>query len=203
MKPYERNEELSDSFIQGWYLPDKFVSEILKNFQDLGELQYSDDIRGYCVATFSELPDKTQKCYLNYLNELVITYENTYKELKNLNYKLDKFINLQYWKPEKHYSKWHFEMGNATEVIYRNLVFMTYLNDISAGGETEFVYQKCKIKPKKGLTIIWPASWTHTHRGCMTKENKYAVTGWFELIPKRQDLHLDIPNRVENIIKYS
>ena len=31
---------------------------------------------------------------------------------------------------------------------------MTYLNDIKDGGETEFYYQKLKVKPEKGLTLI-------------------------------------------------
>ena len=42
---------------------------------------------------------------------------------------------------------------------------MTYLNDVNDYGETEFYYQKLKIKPEKGKTVIWCADWTHTHRG--------------------------------------
>mgnify|MGYP001263064284 FL=1 len=58
---------------------------------------------------------------------------------------------------------------------------MTYLNSITEkGGETEFMYQNVKIKPEKGLTLIWPASWQHTHRGnrCQ-KQEKYIITGWY------------------------
>ena len=57
---------------------------------------------------------------------------------------------------------------------------MTYLNDIEDGGETEFFYQKLKVKPQKGLTLIWPVDWTHTHRGVpsMTEE-KIIATGWY------------------------
>ena len=36
-------------------------------------------------------------------------------------------------------------------------------------------------KPKKGLTVIWPAIWTHTHKGLPApKELKYICTGWYE-----------------------
>ena len=57
---------------------------------------------------------------------------------------------------------------------------MTYLNDVTDGGETEFMYQKLKIKPKKGLTLIWPADWTHTHRGIPSMTQvKYIATGWY------------------------
>jgi hypothetical protein len=50
-------------------------------------------------------------------------------------------------------------------------------------GETEFYHQNIKIKPEKGLTIIWPADWTFTHRGLpsLTQE-KFVVTGWFSYV---------------------
>ena len=57
---------------------------------------------------------------------------------------------------------------------------MTYLNDVTDGGETDFFYQRIKIPPKKGLTVIWPADWTYTHRGIPSKtQDKFIVTGWF------------------------
>ena len=77
------------------------------------------------------------------------------------------------------YHAWHGERnGRATSL--RHLVFMTYLNDVSDGGETEFFYQKLKVKPRKGLTLIWPSDWTHTHRGIPSPtQEKYIVTGWY------------------------
>ena len=58
---------------------------------------------------------------------------------------------------------------------------MTYLNDvIKIGGETEWYYQNYKVKPKRGLTVIWPTDFTHTHRGIPTvEEKKYIFTGWY------------------------
>jgi len=42
---------------------------------------------------------------------------------------------------------------------------------------------KIKIKPKKGLTVIWPAEWMFTHRGIASmKEVKYIVTGWYSFV---------------------
>ena len=60
----------------------------------------------------------------------------------------------------------------------RILVFMTYLNDVDDGG-TDFKYQNLTSPAKKGLTMIWPSDFTHTHKGQIshTKE-KYIVTGW-------------------------
>ena len=46
---------------------------------------------------------------------------------------------------------------------------MTYLNDLSDGG-TEFFHQKIKTKAEKGLTLIWPPHWTHTHKGVISKK---------------------------------
>tara|TARA_R100000544_G_C2218337_1_gene55925 strand:+ start:538 stop:1197 length:660 start_codon:yes stop_codon:yes gene_type:complete len=69
---------------------------------------------------------------------------------------------------------------NGMSTCKRNLVFMTYLNDVEDGGETDFFYQNLKVKPRKGLTLIWPSGWTHTHKGIpsMTEE-KYIITGWY------------------------
>mgnify|MGYP001271300870 CR=1 FL=1 len=41
----------------------------------------------------------------------------------------------------------------------RVLVFMTYLNDVTDEGETEWYYQRVKVKPRKGLTVIDPGSY--------------------------------------------
>jgi len=57
---------------------------------------------------------------------------------------------------------------------------MTYLNDVDDAGQTEFFYQQVKIKPIKGLTLFWPADWTHTHRGVTSlTQTKYITTGWY------------------------
>jgi hypothetical protein len=58
-----------------------------------------------------------------------------------------------------------------------------YLNDIDEAGETEFLYQKRRISPKENTLIIWPAAFTHTHRGNVVHgaKSKYIITGWFDL----------------------
>ena len=69
------------------------------------------------------------------------------------------------------------------QCVYRHLAFMTYLNDVNEGGETEFFYQEAKIRPRKGLSLIWPTDWTHTHRGVPApKEQKTIVTGWLKFV---------------------
>lgn len=97
-------------------------------------------------------------------------------------------INIQHYPKGGGFKMWHTErnLGVGTPAS-RHLVFMTYLNDITDAGETEFYHQNLKIKPQKGLTVIWPADWTYTHRGIpsMTQE-KYIVTGWFNFL---EDVH--------------
>jgi len=90
---------------------------------------------------------------------------------------------LQKYKPGEGFYRWHSERSSVLPYTKRLLVYMTYLNDVSDGGETEFFYQQVKLRPKKGLTLIWPADWTHTHRGVTSStQTKYIVTGWYGFI---------------------
>jgi hypothetical protein len=90
-------------------------------------------------------------------------------------------INIQYYSPNGGYHIWHTERTtSASPISGRHLVFMTYLNDVTDSGETEFLHQQLKIKPEKGLTLIWPADWMFTHRGVASlTQEKYIATGWF------------------------
>ena len=55
---------------------------------------------------------------------------------------------------------------------------MTYLNDVPDGG-THFKYQDLTTPAEKGLTLIWPTDFSHTHKGQITKQHeKYILTGW-------------------------
>ena len=93
--------------------------------------------------------------------------------------------NMQKYPVNGGFKKWHFENEGTGADVHRHLVFMTYLNDVEDGG-TEFFYQNIKVKAEKGFTLIWPAIWTHTHRGSIsTSKEKYIVTGWFSFLKER------------------
>jgi hypothetical protein len=78
------------------------------------------------------------------------------------------------------YHQWHYESDNPNS-RHRVLAWMLYLNDIEEGGETEFLYQSCRFKPKKGTVMIWPGQFTHMHRGNPPlNDTKYICTGWGE-----------------------
>ena len=62
----------------------------------------------------------------------------------------------------------------------RLIAWMLYLNDVTDGGETEFPSLDIKFQPKRGSMLMWPAYWTHPHRGLPSlTQIKYIITGWF------------------------
>ena len=73
---------------------------------------------------------------------------------------------------------WHYETG-ALEVAARQFVVQLYLNDDFDSGETEFLYQQRREEAVAGDVIIFPASFTHTHRGNPPLGGtKYIATSW-------------------------
>lgn len=85
------------------------------------------------------------------------------------------------------YHAWHFESStffNAKRV----LAWSIYLNDDYQGGELEFLYYARRIKLGEGDVVIFPAAFTHTHRGNMVLSGeKLLLTGWYELVPEDPD----------------
>ena len=88
-------------------------------------------------------------------------------------------VKLQKTPPRGGFHDWHCET-NSLEVVDRCMVWMLYLNDIPQGeGETEFLWQGIRVQPKAGRMLIWPAFFTHTHRGnAVYSKSKYIATGW-------------------------
>ena len=134
--------------------------------------------------------DNKELIIQKYLNELQVTLDKYISDFPFCNYyapfSITEPINIQYYDKGDAYYEWHTERsGVLAPVCYRHLVFTTYLNDVDDDGETEFYHQNLKVKAKKGKTIIFPADWTHTHRGVPSKtEEKYIITGWFNYINK-------------------
>ncbi len=89
-------------------------------------------------------------------------------------------IKVQKTSPGGGYNLWHHEDGDIRHAN-RELVWMIYLNDMPEGeAETEFLYQKKRFKPTKGTVLVWPAGFTHTHKGnTVLTEDKYILTGWY------------------------
>jgi hypothetical protein len=75
---------------------------------------------------------------------------------------------------------WHWEQDQRTNCS-RIMNVQLFLNDVVAGGETEFLYYP-RIEPaKQGTLLIYPGNYTHTHRGNPPRSGaKYLVNGWIE-----------------------
>ena len=89
-------------------------------------------------------------------------------------------FNIQRYKSGQHFQKIHTERSGLPS-LHRVFAWMTYLNDVDIkdGGSTFFSHYGLEIQPRKGLTLIWPAEWTHAHKGNLLKaDNKYIITGW-------------------------
>ena len=106
-------------------------------------------------------------------------YETEYGQLKNVPL-ISYDIKAQQTKPGGGYHHWHYE-NSSHECAARELAWMIYLNDMPEGeAETEFLYQKRRIRPTEGTVVIWPAGMTHVHRGNpVYSKTKYILTGWF------------------------
>lgn len=85
-------------------------------------------------------------------------------------------------RPGEGFHRWHFEDGG--ENSHRKLVTMLYLNDVQEGGETEFLYLHRRIQPRQGRLLVFPAGFSHTHRGNPPLSgDKYILTSWLEEFP--------------------
>ena len=116
----------------------------------------------------------------NYLSIALEEYKENFPVLKETPIRSIR-QKLQKTKPSGGYHKWHHEQSNLT-TAERVLTWTIYLNSIEEGGETEFLHQSKRVKAQKGRIVLFPACYTHSHRGNPPLESdKYILTGWFIL----------------------
>ena len=188
-------------FIGGWYINKNVCTDLIKYFENSpnktpgafstgldGKLGV--DKKAKSSTDVHITLNNQDKEILNYYKEqtkVVEEYKKKYKycDVQQAEWALLEDWNIQRYKPSEGYFAKHYERsGPAT--VYRHLAFMTYLNDVKDRGQTEFVYQKLKIKPETGLTLLWGCDWTFTHRGITSPtETKYIATGWFSYRDKK------------------
>lgn len=180
-----------ESFIGGWYIPYEMCDKAIDYFKNNrsnwveggvgveSKLDYSKkkstEIIFPPINFFNIFPE--YNLYLQIaLNEYLKKYIHADEVAK---FSVNTNVKIQYYNLNEGFKNFHSENTGDGYTLKRHLVFMTYLNDVEDGG-TEFKYQKIISPAIKGLTLIWPAQWTHTHRGQIssTKE-KYIITGWF------------------------
>jgi len=184
-----------ESFINGCYMPDHICDDLVKYFDENPDRHYkggvygiggasesNDDFKASTEIAFyinqNEEDVNIMSEYIMNLNLCIREYEYKYERVKLLaTYAITEGIQIQKYEPSEGYKVWHCERYGIVQQT-RCFAFMTYLNDVSDGG-TEFMHQKLTSPAIKGLTMIWPSDWTHTHKGQISHTHKkYIITGW-------------------------
>jgi hypothetical protein len=188
------HHEINDrfNFMMGWRFEDtEFCDSIVEYYKSqvphrgLSGFDGSVDLKvkdSYDVSLC--LADHSAKYFAN-LQMCANSYIEKYKFCnEQAPWGVYEYVNIQKYPANGAFYKWHCERGGHTaQSNSRHLVFMTYLNDVTDAGETEFFYQNVKVRPEKGVTLIWPADWTFTHRGIPSPtQEKMIVTGWFSYL---------------------
>ena len=142
-------------------------------FLEFTRLDFSFNATAHAPAVARVVDDALARCVLQYGEKYFVTRQirASTKEVK-----------LQKTPPRGGYHFWHCENFSG-DTATRVLAWMIYLNDIPPGeGETEFIWQKRRFRPEAGTCLIWPAYFTHTHRGNpVYATSKYIATGWYTL----------------------
>ena len=178
--------DLCNVFVKNWELAKKNntiidltkenESEILNN--EKHPLARKDEI-AYVYPIMSTIyPKPPVMAYFNFLRECLKCYVERYGiefdgPIYNDVFKIHKV------KKSEGYHVWHYEK-DYVDCLDRLMVYMTYLEVPEKGGETEFLHQSLRIDPVVGRTLIWPAGFTHMHRGNPPLDGeKMYITGWF------------------------
>lgn len=170
---YDRTEERGKNM--SIYMDDSMytisgTSNMLEIFDKRDEIISKTD-----TWIFQTFKNGVWECYQHYCKEYGILSSIAKHVLSGC-------IKIQKTKPSQGYHVWHCEQATVDSGD-RLMLVMLYLNDVNEGGETEFLYQRKRFKPKKGTILMCPASYTHTHRGNVPFDtDKYIITTWIEFV---------------------
>ena len=110
------------------------------------------------------------------------TYKKKYPEIDNTSYWDIEYLRIKKWSPGKHYSVWHSEHSLRTP--HRVSSFLIYLSNNDS--YTEFK-RHGKYRTKLGRGIMFPAYYTHEHRGSICKRglDRYIASGYFSFVGRK------------------
>ena len=119
----------------------------------------------------------------NSLTQCIQEYKKQHPQINQLaSWRYFPDYNLQKYNPGQAYHSNHCENMNPVS-SHRVLAWMYYLNTITDGGGTYFDNYDLTMNAVQGRCVIWPAYWTHMHKGIVSKtETKYIATGWMNYI---------------------
>ena len=180
-------------FIGSWVADDTgFCTELIDFFEACPELHRAGASAGGVDTSIKHSTDLTlnpadleagsHAHVLGYISRLHAYYQDYLAQWPFLREILDAVhigsFNIQKYSPGGHFASIHAERTSYRH-LHRMFAWMTYLNDVGDGGETEFTHFGLKIRPRCGQTLIWPAEWTHAHSGLeVVSGYKYIITGW-------------------------
>ena len=112
----------------------------------------------------------------NAIGKLKDFYYKKYSELSTIGRWNIDYVRLKRWNPGYHYSLWHSEQ--TIDQPKRLLSFLIYLSDNDA--YTEFRRHR-NVRTKAGRGIMFPAHYTHEHRGSICKKglDRYIISGYY------------------------
>jgi prolyl 4-hydroxylase len=177
-------------------VPKEACQSIIEIFESNPKYHYSGTlgtVDGYFVDR-SKKEDTEMTVYndsapwmIEYLKIGIEQYKKDYPSVDNVApWAVENRWKIQRYCPNEAYHYLHFENPMYKETTAnRVLAWMIYLNDVTEGGETEFPDQGKKFQPRVGDLLIWPAYFTHPHRGIASKtQTKYIATSWISVIDK-------------------
>ena len=196
------------------FISEKNSKEVLRLFEKLGEIAdvpknqglayFNKGRQKVCTSVTFDFDDTINPCgplLESCIQAGLKSYVDKYPFLRNINkfggsrWRICPTYNIQKYEGKKEgYFTLHCE--HAAGYPYRMLVWMIYLNDAISG--TELPSQNRILKPKAGRLAIWPAAWTHPHRGVTPNQGlKYIATGWGYFLPKKknEDIHISFDGR--------
>lgn len=139
------------------------------------------NVRAHRMRPFNNNTD-TVDMFFEGLQKCYEEYSENYSVLQTTGNVRGTAMKMQRTDPGGGYHVWHCEQGSGLNAN-RAVVYMLYLNTLadSENGETEFLYQQQRVRTKENLMLLWPAAYTHAHRGnpVYGQNSKYIVTGWF------------------------
>ena len=190
MKSHPNNK--NKNFIAGWYIEPSVCDGLIDFFENPKTEKWKGafglnakpkpSIKDSTDAVFWPYTDD-KRCWHYYreLEKCVPKYIELYPETNEAEkWSICRYgTQIQRYNPGGAYFREHFERA-AGVYSDRFLVYMTFLNDVTDGGGTYFKYQDLEVKAEKGLTIMWPTDFTHTHKGIVSHtQTKYIATGWY------------------------
>ena len=114
------------------------------------------------------------------LNKYTPSYRESYPSVDNLDsWNVCNIYNMQKYDPGDGYHALHCE-ASGEYTTQRALAWMIYLNTVTDEGGTYFSSYDKILEAKEGRLVIWPAHFTHQHKGVVSKtQTKYIATGWY------------------------